>query len=372
MLVLFLSLSGAAWAQVKISGEVTHDGEPLDQVTIRLYENGEYLHAIAVNRKGRYQANLPYGHRYEFVFSRPYMVKVKILINTEVDEKISNSQNIYEVPFNMVMHYRYKGMDVSKCREPIGVILMTGSGEESFQFIPDNKALAEMKRVNSESQQLEKKGGQPIMDVEEEQEEEVPERVVTSKSAEEETAEADRASTEAEERAEETAMEEAVLEVKNERQETLKRATKLQSNNERIRQARASNAAEQRGAQELESIYSNKTIRSERLVELQEEQESNIDRQVLADSVLDSRLMAAAAAYKRPEEVGKPIRTLRHEHKSGWLYDEELLFVKERNHEVVYKSTHWNWWVFETSYYYRNEHEIEAEEFEKIRALFRF
>lgn len=365
LLIAFVAIDGEA--QVKITGEVTHDGQPLDQVVIRIYENGTYLRAIAADRKGRYEANLPYNHKYEFVFSKPFMVKVKILIDTEVSDAISISQNSFEVPFNMVLHYRYKGMDLQPSEKAIGVIRHAGSGQESFQFFPESKTLAEVKRMNATSTEKEKAGAQPIL----EEVVHVPSASPTPKVAEEEMPEkVEEEPVEVEEPTKKVA-EDFAMEQESERQQTLKRATAMKSDNDRRRQEKQLSAEEERGSEEFESIYSAKVQRAESLRTNREAQEEQMNVRVMADSILAARLSIAASNYRIPESAGqnaaKPLKIL---HREGWFYVEEELTVLEQGERVTYRHTLWDVGPFESSYYYKDENEIDIREYEKARALF--
>ena len=164
ILIFSLVLTGTASAQLRVSGLVQHEGHPLSDVTINIKMNGNTVQFANANRKGKYSVNLDLDKKYTIEFTRPYMFPVSIEVNTKVIGK-RNSELEYDVPLNMVMFYRYDGMNGDITKESIGIISMTGSGEESFSFVPNAQVIEKLKPLQKESLKREANNAQPVISI---------------------------------------------------------------------------------------------------------------------------------------------------------------------------------------------------------------
>ena len=368
-IILCLTASLSVNAQVVLSGSIMNGGEGLDDVTIRVTEDGKMLRTIAASKRGKYEIDVPFGHTYILTFTRPYMVPVSVQVNTDVEA--GGEDESYMVPLNMEMFNRYKGMDRTTDLDPIGVITQTGTGEETFSFVADTEMIGLFKSLQKESQEFERKGESPVL-----------EEVQSTQEKENEVfheGEADhidnlKLSSENETKpATEVKSEDTIIDREgrqNKRYEMIDEANEISTIGARSRiEGRTSSKEESAEVNSMHTAKQKKT-RAAYHEERQAQQRELADARVARDAeIFDAITSGAAGRGPYPDmDDSQPI-VIKVSESSGWFYDEEIIVVR-RNHDVEeYRKTTYNWVLFDATYYYLNETEISATDFQEINRL---
>lgn len=378
ILTLLLSLY-SLWglAQVKLYGEVTHNAKPLDQVTIQVYESGKFQRTIAASKKGKYDMEFPENHRYVLVFRRPFMVPVRISVNTALGEKQGSVQELaYEVPLNMEMYYRYEGMDESAYEGPIGEVCAQGEGKNTFSFRPDKQRMEKIKAMNDLSLRMEAEGRQPLADAEEKEAGDnaetkgIPAKSMTAVQAEgaREDEKRDARVTDPHEREKELRIDRQA-----DRYGQIEQANEETSARARDMQERSQAARTDHGDVREHYIVTSKQTRSEVLAGQKEQEDKTLDAKVekqerLMTEIEHAARQKAAAARAQTDENTYGVSRRMDE---GWFYTEEVLRVSECGTRNEYKHITYHWLIIDTDYYYLNDSEITKEMYEEARQLFK-
>jgi hypothetical protein len=364
-LVLFCGVFSHVQSQVVLSGNVTHEDEVVNGVVIQVLENDRIQRTISANKRGRYQIEFDYGHEYLLVFRASYMIPVKIEINTKLqDSKLSEVK--IDVPLNMTLFKRYKGMDISAYDKPIGVVLNSGTGEQAFSFVADPLVLAEIQEVNAEAKRRAENGERPIEIVETE--------VLTDGLA--------RSIANSEEKGKKVIDVNVQKELKKldsnvidkmeatplSRFEAIEKAEDEKVQYRQKRQNQFNESVTDQKALESDFIYGNKAIRKETFETNKMEENQALDARIKKQNQFDEILILNAES-RQPigPRIADDIKLLEKKKEEGTFFDEETLIVQQGMIKNTYKITTQNWLFFEVNYYYKNGKEISEDEYFKMR-----
>ena len=362
-LILFISLllSLAGFAQLRISGLVEHEGHPLTDVIIKIEENGKVKESVEVNRKGKYLVELDFDRKYTLIFTRPYMFPVSIDVNSEVIRK-HNSAIEYEVPLNMVMFYRYEGLSDLVTKESIGTIKITGSGEESFSFVPNADVIERLKPLQKESLKREANNVQPSNG-------NGAKDVVSSTTPVE-------SNTEPENNVEKTPI--TKPEVKEDaphsvnradfqqmRYAAIEEAKTIETNEAKQSEQRKSGAQTQSALEAKRYLEESKMIRAEFVAEDQARERAIMEARAKKQEA--ALMLASGVLHPSPISRASNLILLSHAVNDGVFEFEEMFIVQEGNTKHQYKKVIYNCVLFDVTYYTRDQAEISQNEYESIK-----
>jgi len=361
------------FGQVKLHGEVAHSGKPIDQVTIQVYEAGKLQRTIAASKKGKYDMEFPMGHHYLLVFHRPYMIPVRIHVNTEIPSSPAVGA-MYDVPLNMEMFYRYKALDAGAYDEPIGEVSAEGEGENTFVFHPDEAQITAIKNVNKISSRFEAEGAEPLDEPEETRQQERTAPVKDSRPASPATGNPENA--DGTDEAKTAPVTPGEKELRMDRQATrydqMEQAKEEHSAQARDMQMKSQAVQTDRDDIQDNYIVESKKTRSEALTAQEQEEQNMLDakarkqERLAGEAKYAARLKESSPRAPRTEVYGISRRT-----ESGWFYSEEVLRVYECGEKNEYKHVTYDWLLFKADYYYLNDSEIPQEEYEVAKNLFK-
>lgn len=353
-LSLLLGSAQMAGAQVRLVGEVRHDGKPLDQVMIRVYENNELNRTIAANKRGVYEMDFAFNKRYLIVFTRPFMVPVKIDVNTSVDLSGNSTKQAVEVPLNMEMMQRFKSVECVACDEVLGEIRRSGAAVNSFVFEGDAAVIAGVKAAKAQAEAAAKRGEKPVDE---------PylalSDIATLPSA---TAKPEPPSV-----GEEIAINKEV-ELKSEVQ-----------NFEKVEEAEVAKAvafkaryADDRQAQEGEHGAQAEFVSESKKIKSEQQQKAALQYAEQADALAsanerDAReALRIAEASKHKNEVQESITQSSLTVSRVWNTETQTLRLKRGTTPVTYRKVIYDWGLFESHFHWKNDQTITATEYERV------
>jgi len=363
MMLALVLFTTSVRAQVRVSGSVVHDDEPLGDVTIKVIEDGNVLRTMLADRKGRFETDIPLGKAYTLLFVRPFMFPVAIDVNTHHN---ADMEVLYDVPLKMRMYNRYAGMSEAKARKSIGKISRTGTGEETFTFTPYIELIEELRPLYAESERREALGEEPVAS-----------EVFTLVPSER---------TEASETKSDEAL--PLREVGNVEHEKLgkddqpDRISRSADRFEVVEHAKdlerahlkeskdRSGVANQRSHQEGEAyIEASKELRRELKVE-DDARDLQIAEARIQKQADQEQLQLKTASGSSPFRH-VPISTLvKHSIEDGtFVYDERVL-VEDDGVRCEYRKAVYNWLLFDVTYYSKDDEEISEEEFDEVKRTF--
>lgn len=360
--IVFLAMN--AYAQVSVEGVVIHDGEALDEVLIQVMQDNKVQRTVAANKRGRFEVEFLVDEEYVVVFQRPYMIPVKIAVNTEVPEDLLEDGTSVEVPLNMELFKRFKGMDVSPYGKPIGKIKQVGSGKNLFQFVPDPLVLPAVKSVNEESRRRASAGEEPILS-EFIRTDDLPSQAALKEKINE-PKDPKTVSEAVPPKVEEVEVDEA--DVNARRFEQVEAGELARNELKRAQANRADAGLAKEDVNQIDYISEAKRLKQQQAEQEAMNRSEAVNAHVARQEQMEDWLMMAAVS-KTPNEV-PPTMLLRREFESGVIQSSERLWISRNGTEHAYEKVDYNWLLFEVSYYYHNEEEISESEYREVRALF--
>src|SRR5690606_25499444 len=127
ILFLIFCCSFASTAQtpdelkIALSGEVSEyfSEESMEGVSIKLTENGNYVHNVISDKKGRYELLVDYEKEYIVLYEKAGFVPKKVIVNTKgIPPDKRNSVN--DLFVEMTLFAKHKDLNVSFLDKPIG------------------------------------------------------------------------------------------------------------------------------------------------------------------------------------------------------------------------------------------------------------
>jgi hypothetical protein len=358
-------------AQVQLEGEVSHNGDNQDNVTIQVFENGKLNKTIAANKRGKYHIDFPFNHKYLLVFRCPYMIPVSIEMDTELPHE-SSEKLLVEVPVNMELFKRFEQLDTRAYQKPIGIIQKTGNPDIPCAFYPNQKNIEAVKLVNSESKRLESIGAKAILTSDNEIESlvEVESSIDKKSNRIPETIDQNLRTSElspTEISTDDPAKE--IIEAADTRykqQEAGEIEEKELLRNQLIKKQYSNIEA---SGNKQEFIYIDKEARRDKYELEMSRSQDLIDSKVQKQQQIDEDLLAQSkevsantvSSSKKAQEIIMD---------QGFIISEEVLKVREGSKMGTYKHVNYDWLLFQVDYYYREESEITKGEYEEARKLF--
>lgn len=364
--MLQITLVSCLYSQVAITGQVTFEGNGQSDVMLQVFEHGKISRTVAANKRGKYQVDLPFNHKYVIVYRCPYMIPVSIEINTTFPIQ-SNENLTIEVPVNMELFNRFEELDITPYKEPIGTVRKSNNDSEKFEFYPDTRVLNKVKAVNAKSGKLKVAGklpidtddaeirrmvrgeDRPIAEVESGDEKVVPEETNPEKlepTIDEFEAKAD-----------------ATVDHYSTREE----ATETAVEKLKTRQKVALESESKKTDDQVEHIHDSKFVKSEQLTQAKEREEALLRARVMKQEALAEGLENSPTIRQRT-----PLRRLPKSKAAelGFFHSEEVLEVSYGQTLETYRHDNYDWFFFEVNYYYLGDTEISKNQYDQIRALF--
>lgn len=359
----------SGWAQVRLSGEVSHEGAGLDQVSIKVVEDGKVLRTLAVNRRGKYETEIPFDKQYVLVFTRPFMFPVSIDIDTRMFEELP--ETVYEVTLNMSMFHRFSRIDDQPFKASIGVVKKTGKGEDAFSFVPNTKAIAQIKRLHAEIQQRFAAGEAPIEDSESLEREERTFDAFTEEVPVDEPVGAEAAETPPERKVEKASLKEeddVVLDI-----DAQKRHHAREEEVQVISRSKQRNSWEdQRSALQQEDDRMQEEIQQSKRARQEWAEQHEKEQTLLAEAraAKQERLSSMGASRSSAtSNVTPSIQVIDFRTSEGIWLSEERLLVSENGKRIEYVRASYDWLLFEVVTCSKNGEEIAEQEYEQVKAL---
>lgn len=382
LFIVFFLLVGLSFSQVRLSGSVTHQEMSLDQVIVKVIENGKVLRTLAVSKKGRYETEIPFNKEYILTFSRPSMFPVSIAIDTRVKGDVTDV--VYEVPLNMPMFYRFAGMDARPFNAVIGTIKKTGDDQLAFTFIPDPVVISVLEPYQLESERRFMAREQPYdgnddasattsVPVSDPQQDEVSSKPSVGASTDKQTKlqQPLKVPTNAGNYAkEETEMAIEAQQRHFERSESSKVLNREQQQQQRQIEQSAKLQNEQI---QLETIGNEKRVKQELALTKEAEQIALSQARVAQQARLSQLgVNDKIGDVAKPINAQKTVKISDYTVSDGLWLSEERILVQENGATVEYKKQVYDWLLFEVISYTRNGEEIDENKYGKIKAMVRY
>ena len=341
-----------ATAQLRLSGLVEHENQPLSEVTIKVKEDGKVIRTIPANRRGKYQLDLDFNKYYTLVFSRLFMFPVSIDVDSRL-ENYKGQELQFEVPLNMLMFYRYDGMEDGVTDQSIGAIQKTGSGEEAFSFIANTLIIEQLKPLHKESLKRE-------ADKESASGSKLSEKALINESIASEAIETS-------EREEESVNISVVRsDAKTIKYETIEHAKTIELESFKQIKQRENNVHTSSAAEEQQYIEDSKRLRADFYAQDKAREEA----------LIKARLQKQQASIFWPPEISPVLKSvisspklISHYLDDGVFLFEESVLVEQDKIRHEYKKAVYNWLLFDMTYYTRDKDEISQNEYESIKKL---
>lgn len=367
-------------AQVRLSGNVTHQEMSLDQVSVKVIENGKILRTLAVSKKGRYETEIPFNKQYILTFSRPAMFPVSIAIDTRVIGDLSDV--VYEVPLNMPMFYRFAGMDATPFKAVIGTIKKTGEDQLAFTFIPDPIVISALEPYQLESERRFMAREKPLYSDEEDTGKLTASDLPPKELAPEPSSEAiiqKSNKTQLNPKANPTpagteqAETEAAIEAQQRHFERSE-SSKYLNREQQQQQWQVEQSAKLQNEQlQLAAIGAEKAVKQEMALAREEEQASLSQSRVAQQARLSQLgVNEKGVDTSKPLNFTKATKIADYSVSEGIWLTEERILATENGATVEYKKQVYDWVFFEVTSFTRNGKEIDENKYEKIKALVRF
>jgi hypothetical protein len=367
LLIFVFLLSHSGWSQVRLSGEVRNGDDALDQVTIKVVENDKVLRTLAVNRRGKYETEIPFGKQYVLVFTRPFMFPVSIHIDTRMFEALP--ETVYDVPLNMSMFYRFEGIEGAAFEESIGVIKRTGQGEDAFSFVPDADVIQRLRTLQNESKTRHQAGEEPIEKAEEEGiddsleafSEKQPTASTGDETEREEVATNDRTDL-----PRVSELDIAAQKRHHAHQEEVKALNRSAQRSSWEGQRTAQQNEESRVQEEIDQ---SKQARKE-WSEQKEESEYMLAKARAGKQTRLLQMGVEEAGMNQAANESKPsVELVDYRTSDGVWLSEEHLLISENGKRIEYVRARYDWFLFEVVTCSKNGEEIAEQEYEQVKAL---
>jgi hypothetical protein len=369
LLIFVFLLSQMGWSQVRLSGEVRNGDDALDQVTIKVVENDKVLRTLAVNRRGKYETEIPFGKQYVLVFTRPFMFPVSIRIDTRMFEALP--ETVYDVPLNMSMFYRFEGIQEEAFEESIGVIKRTGQGEDAFSFVPDADVIERLRALQNESKTRHKAGEEPI---EKAQEAGIDDSLEAFSEKESTDPTADGVEPEIKEAAVNDRLEPA-----HKSELDIAAQKRHHAHQEEVsalnRSAQRSSWEGQRSAQQNEESRVQEEIDQSKQARKEWSEQKEESEYMLAEARAgkQTRLVQMGVeevVKNQPLGESRPrVELVDYRTNDGLWLSEEHLLISENGKRIEYVKARYDWFLFEVVTCSKNGEEIAEQEYEQVKAL---
>lgn len=357
---LAFSLSLAASAQLRISGLVEHEGHPLSDVTVKIMVDGAVVQTVEATKRGKYEVELDVDRSYTMVFTRPFMFPVSLDIDATIADR-KPTDVVYEVPLNMVMFYRYQGMNDAITKESIGKLSMTGSGEESFSFVPNAKVIEQLKPLQKESLLKEASNAQAIRSTED---------AVTINESILTYPEPAKTPTPAARKAEPKIVEEGEKEftdksdAQSKRFETIEEAKQIEVTAAQQSTQRKEMAKTQSAVETQKYLEDSKRLREEYALRDKEREQALVAARIEKQATLPV-LPNRAVSEVNPASASPKL--ISHAVSEGIFLFEETFLVEQGSLRHEYKKSIYHWLFFDAIYYTRDQDEISQNEYDSLK-----
>lgn len=358
--------TNVAQGQVRITGEITHNGRFIGDAYVKVIENEKVVDVIQTARRGKYELELPFDKEVILHFGAPYMYDVAIEVSTELSHADENEVT-YEVPLNMTLFYRFQDLPSIHENMVIGKVMHTGKGVESFSFTPNAQALEQIKPIREASEKRFLSGEHPAS-VESEVESRA-QTVPTTTEAKTEIAKP---------------VNTAPHGKKSELQHQGTSGDKFANQSKRFEVIEKSNQLQAEASREAVRGQTN----SQTMVDIarrdHDHQSKQLRSEIMTQQAAKDKLLADARVdkyEKQPIVNGKPNinnskhtttpKLLKHTMESGYFVSEERMLLEWNGHREEYRKTIYDWMVVEFEYFYKNEIEISEHEYEAVRRMVR-
>ena len=286
-------------------------------------------------------------------------------VSIEVDSEVPGKQNSlleFDVPLNMIMFYRYQGMNEPNEKESIGTISLTGSGEESFSFVPNAQVIEKLKPLHKESLKREANNAQPIS--------------AASMSL------SDQSAPNAEEKTEiKTVATKEVLEPKmvkkapsadfsksaaqEKRYETIEEARQIELDAAKQSEQRKAGVEKQSAIEEQNYLEESKLLRAEYAALDKAREQAIIEARMKKQ---EATLVPSVNQSVLPKPIsGSAAVLLSHSLNDGVFLSEEIFLVQQGSLRHEYKKSVYNWVLFDLTYYSKDQEEITQNEYESLK-----
>lgn len=124
-LIILIHTSNSVFSQnlLEVKGQLSFKEKSgsVKNGEIKLYEKGNFIKSIEVDRSGKFKIDLDLNKDYIFEFSSEGYVTKKISINTEVPEGFEN-KTFTPIYFAVELFNQYKGVNTLVFTQPVGII----------------------------------------------------------------------------------------------------------------------------------------------------------------------------------------------------------------------------------------------------------
>jgi hypothetical protein len=352
--ILFLSilmLAFAVKAQVLIHGQITYPEFSDEHVIIEKYINGTRSPDIIANYKGKYIIELPFHCVTELVFKADKCFPLKLSVDTRPQDEDQLTNRSYDVPFNIELFPHFKEVKYSsKMLDIFGIIGMSGEGDETFGFVPNQSVLKLIKEYKIIAAQKLAEGTEPTF-----LSDEPPKpsdavlitvnEVKAEKSLEKQTANQVQV-------AKQAAVSEVVAKAK---------AEELQSARDKL--SKENSQSEQKEFTQQDHQNLNKQSKAEAYFEQKRIQEActNMRRERQRDAEL---LAASAGLIEKKDSLPSKVNIVKNTIEQSTFFTENYLMYERNGKTLTLVHTTYNWLLFTADYYYFNGKEITKNEYE--------
>ena len=348
-------------------GDIVHDDENLEGVTVQVFENGRILRTIAANKRGKYQIEIPFNKQYSLVYRSPYMIPVSIQVNTSYTAALSEDV-LVKVPLNMELFKRYRSLDITPYKSPIGIVKESLDDQGEFRFYANVDALSEIKLVNKKSEDLLTKGEKPI----ETDNAEIRQIFFTESAGKDipvsESNESD-INKSPDDKWIDPTIDEDEGKISAAKSQYNQQEIGYEASNEalRLKQVKTIASKENASDNQYEYIFETKELRSRELQAIENRHSKMVDAKVqkqayLAELITNNVNSKTSANLRQVPQS----RT----NNAGFIFSEEIIKVNDGEFSSTYRHDNYDWLFFEVNYYYKGKEEITKEQYDQVKSLF--
>lgn len=347
----FLVLAFVVKAQVLIHGQITHPEFSDQHVVIEKYINGTRSPDVVANYKGKYSIELPFHSVTELVFKTDKCLPLKLSVDTRPQDEDQLTNRTYDVPFNIELFPHFSDLKFNpKTLDVFGTIGMTGEGDETFGFQPNQSVIRLIKEYKIIANQKLAAGAEPtfLSDGSTKPSDAASTTVneaKAEKSLEKQTANQVQV-------AKQTAVSEVVAKAK---------AEELQSARDKLSKENAQSEQKEFTQQDHQNL--NKQSKAEAYFEQKRIQEACTNMRI--ERQRDAEMLAASAGLiEKKDSSPSKVNIVKNTIDQSTFFTENYLMYERNGETLTLVHTTYNWLFFTADYYYFNGKEITKNEYE--------
>ena len=333
-------------------------------MTIKIIEEGSVLRTLLADKRGRFETDFPFQKQYTMLFVRPFMIPVAI----DIDTRMTDEEDVlYEVPLNMRMYFMYSGLDENLARKSIGVVMRTGTGEEAFSFRPYPAAIDNLKELYAASSERERAGDDPsgsaifTLDSGRAKHQKTEPASVGVDEFDDNGSSSNTAKSSTDKPTMTPAKDKSAK--IEERYAAIEASKKVEQDQQVASSERSTGSQLDRNDAEQTFIQAQKEIKRSTQVDEEKREQHLADARAAKSS--QNAYIITTPYPKQSSKLGPTL--IKHATDDGVFMSEEVVLIETAGIRSEFRKAVYHWWLFDLTYYSKDNEEITEEEYAQIK-----